>query len=282
MRVSEREGSPEWASGSKEPDLVPAIGELGNLEHDGTTLEMIGVHGPAHGVRLLATTTSPAGLAVDLLAHLGTHLVLQTLDDDESIRLLGRPDAADLGTGDLLRRLDGRLPVRVRGFRVSDDRLDELVRLMREAYGYQAPTIGATVAAPEEAEGAAHLAAEGENSTAAGERAPGEDQAASLSAPAPDPREPSRKVGPHGEDGQVIEPRRLAEQAPEGETVLQSFESFIDVAAGEERSNGHPGQSVAEPAASIESAERRRRRPRRKTRSRPTDTIRTLCRGMRW
>ncbi len=159
MRESDGADAPERAFRSEEPDIVLAIGELQNLKDDGSTLELIGVHGPAHGIRLLATTTSPVELEVDLLAHFQTRLVLQTLDDEESIRLLGRPEAADLGIGDLLLRIDRRTPVRARGFRVSPDRLDQMVRLMGEAYGCRAPAAIAKMDAPEENEGGARPAA---------------------------------------------------------------------------------------------------------------------------
>jgi len=70
-----------------------------------------------------------------MLAHFTTRLVLDTLDEDQSVRLIGRPDAAKLMGGELLVRIDARQPVRVRGFRISTDHVDELVRLAREAYG---------------------------------------------------------------------------------------------------------------------------------------------------
>lgn len=130
MRV-DGEGVPP--STEKRPELVLVVNELGELPRDDSTLEWIGVHGPAHGIRLIATTTNPAPLG-DALTHFSTRLVLQTMDDDESILLLGRPEGSDLGSGDVFVRVDGREPVRARGFRVSSDHLDELLGLMDGAY----------------------------------------------------------------------------------------------------------------------------------------------------
>lgn len=135
MRAAEADGTPGWQPSPDQPELVLVVGELGALEVDGTTLELIGTHGPTHGVRLLAATTESGAFGDEVLPHFTTRLVLQTLDDDESIHLLGRPEAADLGSGELLLRVEGREPVRLRGFRVAAERLDELVRLTREAYG---------------------------------------------------------------------------------------------------------------------------------------------------
>ncbi len=135
IRSTEADGAPGWQPSPDQPELVLVLGELDALEDDGTTLELIGAHGPPHGVRLLAATSESGAFGEEVLPHFTTRLVLQTLDDDESIHLLGRPEAADLGSGELLLRVKGREPVRLRGFRVSAERLDELVRLTREAYG---------------------------------------------------------------------------------------------------------------------------------------------------
>lgn len=116
-------------------EIVVVIGELGDVASDATTIEILGVHGAAHGIRLLAASTRPEDLGDELLAHFTTRVALQTLDEDASIRLIGRPDAADLGGGgDLLVRIDGRVPMRARGFRLSPEHLDHLVKVMREAY----------------------------------------------------------------------------------------------------------------------------------------------------
>ncbi len=151
MRAGEEDAG-HAPSRQAEPEVVLVIGEIGEVEDDGATLELIGVHGPTYGVRLLAATSDAASLGEDVLAHFDTRLVLQTLDDSESIKLLGRVDAADLGSGDLLFRIDGRLPVRTRGFRVSADHLDELVRLMRGTYGNNCHRTPTTVIGTEAAE----------------------------------------------------------------------------------------------------------------------------------
>lgn len=160
MRAA-KEDAGEAPTRRAEPEVVLVIGELDEVEDDGATLDLIGVHGPEHGVRLLAATTDAADLNEDGLAHFGTRLVLQTLDDNESIKLLGRPDAADLGSGDLLFRIDGRLPVRARGFRISADHLDELLRLMRGAYGDPPSTTAITAVGPDTDEDLVRPAGEG-------------------------------------------------------------------------------------------------------------------------
>jgi DNA-binding SARP family transcriptional activator len=117
---------------------VLVIGELVDLVDEAATLDYIGMHGPAHGMYLLAATTRINGLDEAQLAPFATRLVLQTLNEEQSIRLLGQPDAADLGEGgDALLRIDGRLPVRLRGFRVADDDLHRLVQVMRAEFAQQ-------------------------------------------------------------------------------------------------------------------------------------------------
>ena len=86
-------------------------------------------------MRVLAATTRPARLGDDLLGLFGTRIALQAFDDEQSVLLLGRPDAADLGAGDLFLRVDRRMPLRARGFRIAPEHLEQLVALMREAYG---------------------------------------------------------------------------------------------------------------------------------------------------
>lgn len=171
MRSAEEDAG-EASARRAEPEVVLVIGELDEVEDDGATLELIGVHGPEHGVRLLAATTDAACLSEDVLAHFGTRLVLQTLDDDESIKLLGRPDAADLGSGDLLFRIDGRLPVRARGFRISADHLDNLVRLMRGAYGDPPSTTAITAVGPDTAEAEVLPGGDEDSERSAGEGVP--------------------------------------------------------------------------------------------------------------
>jgi two-component SAPR family response regulator len=134
MRRAERREGTASAANPKSPEIVLVVGELAE-SLDNPLLELIALHGREHGVRLLASSSDVAGIEDSLISCFGCSLVLQTTDEEESIRLLGRPDAADLGTGDYLLRIDGRLPVRARGFRVSPEHLAELVRSMRAAYG---------------------------------------------------------------------------------------------------------------------------------------------------
>jgi DNA-binding SARP family transcriptional activator/LysM repeat protein len=143
LRTGKEASAGEMLPPQPGPELVLVIGELTHLADDGTTLEILGAHGPAHGVRLLATTTRPELVGDDTLAHFTTRLALDTLDESQSVRLIGEPDAAHLMGGELLVRIDARQPVRLRGFRISTDHVDELVRLAREAYGDH-PTGSAT------------------------------------------------------------------------------------------------------------------------------------------
>ncbi len=118
------------------PFQVLVIGELADLVDDAAVLDSIALHGPAHGMYLLAATTGIDELDETPLALFTTRLVLQTLKEEQSIRLLGRPDAADLGEGgDTFLRIDGRLPVRLRGFRVAGEDLRRLVQVMRAEFG---------------------------------------------------------------------------------------------------------------------------------------------------
>jgi DNA-binding SARP family transcriptional activator len=117
------------------PDLALVVGELADLDAGDTTLEIIGADGPSHGVQLLAGTTRPEALGPEILTHFDTRLVLQTLDEHQSVQVLGRSDAAHLSSGELLVRLAGRSPVHARGLRLDVDHLDLLVRLMAEVYG---------------------------------------------------------------------------------------------------------------------------------------------------
>ena len=126
-----------WRPSSEEPALVIAIDELPEIEDDGTTLELLGTRGPSLGIFLLAATSRADELGEDLLAYFGTRLVPQSINDD-SIRLLGRPDATDLGNAEFFLRVDGRIPLRVRGYRVSESHLADLVQMMREAYAGRA------------------------------------------------------------------------------------------------------------------------------------------------
>jgi len=141
MRCTEAEGGHAWRATPEEPEIVLVVGELANLPDDGTTLELIGGQGARHGVRLLVATARTDAVATDVLSHFGTHFVLQTLDDSESIHLIGHSEAAVLADGELYLRIDGRMPIRLRGFRVSPEHLDELVRLMCKVYADLPPTV---------------------------------------------------------------------------------------------------------------------------------------------
>jgi len=141
IRCTEREGGHAWRATSEEPEIVLVVGELADLPDDGTTLELLGSQGARHGVRLLGATARTDAFAADVLSHFGTRLVLQPLNGDESIHLIGHSEAADLADEELYLRVDGRTPIRLRGFRVSPEHLDELVGLMCETYGDLRPTV---------------------------------------------------------------------------------------------------------------------------------------------
>jgi DNA-binding SARP family transcriptional activator len=126
-------GDPD--GGAPRPELVLVVGELADLPDDGTTLEVLGTLGPVAGVRLLGATTRLPAVADGVLAQFPTRIALQAMDDGEGVRLLGAPEAADLGAGEVLVRLDGRAAERLQGFRVAPERLTELGRLMRLAAG---------------------------------------------------------------------------------------------------------------------------------------------------
>jgi DNA-binding SARP family transcriptional activator/nucleoid-associated protein YgaU len=139
MRRAERDEGRTWRATPEEPEIVLIVGELADLPDEGTTLELIGTQGASHGMRLLAQTAVAAVLPADVLSHFETRVVLQTRDDDESIHLIGQPGAAALADGELFLRIDGRIPLRLRGYRVSPEHLDELASLMCEAYGATPP-----------------------------------------------------------------------------------------------------------------------------------------------
>ena len=127
------------ADGSTWPEILLVIGETATVVSDTETLELLGVHGPSYGIRLLAASTKVTELGADFLSYFSTRLVLQLFDDDESIKILGRPDAADLGMGEFLLRINRRTPVSVRGYRVDSTELEELIYSMRGDDGSAAP-----------------------------------------------------------------------------------------------------------------------------------------------
>lgn len=136
-RMQAAEGSEQALSRSvDDPELVLLVGELADLPNDDPTLEFITAEGPRHGIRVVGATTQAETLDEHVLGHFRTRLVLQTIDDDEGVHVLGMPEAADLGSGEFLLRINTRQPKRLRGFRIPADRVDHLVRQMREAHGF--------------------------------------------------------------------------------------------------------------------------------------------------
>ena len=117
------------------PEIVLVIGELTKVADDTETLELLSAHGLSFGIRCLAVSTQVAGLGADFLNYFSSRVALQLFDDDVSIKVLGRPDAVDLGTGEFLLRIDRRIPIHVRGYRVDATTLDEFVEAMRDDGG---------------------------------------------------------------------------------------------------------------------------------------------------
>jgi DNA-binding SARP family transcriptional activator/LysM repeat protein len=120
----------------KEPEWVLVIGDLAEFSTDPECwliLEQIGRDGPACGLRIVAGTTHPIDLDDSVQLYFRTRLVLALEHEEESILLLGRPDAADLGRSDVLVQVEGRRSVRVRGFKISAENLERLVQIMKQS-----------------------------------------------------------------------------------------------------------------------------------------------------
>ncbi len=134
---------------SDEPDLVVVVRELCDLEPAALrSLSAIAAVGPAHRVRLVAASERPVAdvlQACPFLDELGTRLVLQTRDEEESVALLGTPAAEDLGSGGhALLRLESRVPLQGMARQVPADHLGRLLSLM----GTRAPRVVAPPQAP--------------------------------------------------------------------------------------------------------------------------------------
>jgi len=118
------------------PEVVVVLTELGqlNTEHM-AALGPIMLHGPRYRFRVIAASTRRAvelAQHCTLLPEFGTRLVLRTPDEEDSIALLGSGDATELGPGGhLLARLEGRVPLQARGYRVAPDRLARLAAAVR-------------------------------------------------------------------------------------------------------------------------------------------------------
>jgi hypothetical protein len=121
---------------SEQSEITVVLAELADIPAGDTTLDFIANHGPAVGVRLLAATSMPEALSNAALAPFGTRLVLRLPDESQSMRLVGQPEAFLLDRGgEMLVRIEGREPIRLRGYRLASEHLDELVRLMTDAFG---------------------------------------------------------------------------------------------------------------------------------------------------
>lgn len=127
------------------PEIVLVLGDLAEPfddGSDGTTLELLGREGPAHGIRIVAATMRPAETPDALLSHFATRFVLELADEAQSVRFLGTPAAVGLGGGRLLPRLAGRPPAAFNGFpprlfrgqRIAPEDLAALVGAIRQHY----------------------------------------------------------------------------------------------------------------------------------------------------
>lgn len=120
---------------ARKADVILVLPELADLPNSNHALALLAAHGPAFGMHIIAATTRQEVLTDATLASFGTRLVMRTLEEAASVRLLGRPDAADLGGGgDLFLRIEGRDPVRLQSFRVEPEHLKHLVDLMHAAF----------------------------------------------------------------------------------------------------------------------------------------------------
>jgi nucleoid-associated protein YgaU len=130
-----------------EPELVLVVREIGDLDAEAlTSLGPVLLDGPRSGIRLLAASERTGENLVrrcPALSAFGTRLVLQATDEDESVAVLGASGAEYLAAGgQLLVRLEGRVPMQAYGFRVHPDQLARLVEVTHDAAGYGAATPG--------------------------------------------------------------------------------------------------------------------------------------------
>lgn len=127
-----RELPGDGASPQQWLDLVAVLDDMAALDEHGEALDALLLHGPAYGIRLLAVTTRPMEIADATLRHLETRLVLRLAREDESVLLLGHANASELGSGGaMLAQIAGREDIRLRGFRIAEDHLAYLLRMMR-------------------------------------------------------------------------------------------------------------------------------------------------------
>lgn len=125
------QGAPVSGACQPWPDHVLVVDDLATLNEQGEALDALLLHGPTFGIRVVAVTTRPMAIDDATLRHLETRLVLHVAREDESILLLGHPNAADIGSGGaMLAQITGREDIRLRGFRISDDHLGYLLRTM--------------------------------------------------------------------------------------------------------------------------------------------------------
>ncbi|MFN8473872.1 MAG: LysM peptidoglycan-binding domain-containing protein [Anaerolineae bacterium] len=194
---------------TREPEIVIVLGELADVE-DIAAVDMIGTHGTAHGIQLLAATSRVDEIPDGTLALFSTPLVLRLLDDETSIRVLDDSAAADLGRGDMFLSLDSRWPIQMRGLRVSPEHLDQLVTVMREAYGEPTPAPSLATADENDAE----IVADGEELSV---QSPNGHAPAAVPAK-PVEAKPDLPVDASAAENDLVEPVTLALPALNGHT----------------------------------------------------------------
>ncbi len=122
--------------GVARPEILLIATEVGALARHASVLSTISTHGERVRIRMLTGTERLSAMSDGLIAYFPTRLVAPTRDRDESIRLLGSPDAASVEVpGTLHARVKGRHHVRVNAYRLTERWLDELARRYSRAQG---------------------------------------------------------------------------------------------------------------------------------------------------
>ncbi len=125
------------------PEQLLVLSELGAVPED--DLLPLLERGPSLGIHVLAATVKPQAISDALVDAAGTVLSLRLSDEDQGVRYVGTPDTSTLDDGELLARLEGRVAVRLRAFRVEDRYLERLIEQMRAAYQGTEPRPGGSV-----------------------------------------------------------------------------------------------------------------------------------------
>lgn len=133
LETAGEHGVSKATDGQPAPERLLVLGELADVP-ESELLPLLERGGPC-GIRVLAATTRPDDVSEAVLRALETQLVLSMPDEERSIRCGGTPDASLLDEGELLVRIKGRTPLRVRAFKLEGRHLERLVEQMHAAYG---------------------------------------------------------------------------------------------------------------------------------------------------